>query len=146
MKDDIRQRLMEAVKRDADRRNKAEDEQRQKEKAKERFEVQWDACVQTTILPAIQPVKDILVQHGWSVTSTRDSKVSLTIATYKSDDFSMRASARPHLQFSCDSGARCVRLYAGRSSGIGEPIQLGDLSGEFVQERIVRFVEALTVS
>ena len=145
MKDDVRKRLMEAVKRDADRHNKFENDQREKEEAKERFEVQWDTCVRTTILPAIQPVKDILMEHGWSVTSTRDSKVSLTISTYNADEFSMRGSTRPHLQFSCDSAARCVRLYAGKSSGVGEPIQLGDLSGEFVQERIVRFVETLTM-
>ena len=35
MKDDIRKRLIEAVKRDADRHNKLENEQREKEEAKE---------------------------------------------------------------------------------------------------------------
>ena len=146
MKDDIRKRLTEAVKRDADRQNKLEDDQREREEAKERFELQWGTCVQSTILPAIQPVKDMLEQHGWSVTSIRDSKVSLTVSIYKADAFSMRGSTRPHLQFSCDSGARCVRLYAGKSSGVGEPIRLEDLSGEFVQDRIVRLVETLTMS
>jgi hypothetical protein len=137
---------MEAIKRDADRHTKLEDDERKKEEAKEQFEAQWEACIQTTILPAIEPVRDILKPLGWSLTSTRDSKGPLTISIYEPSAFSLLGSARPHLQFSCDSGARCIRLYAGKSSGVGEPNRLEDITGDFVQEQITRFVEALTAN
>jgi hypothetical protein len=145
MKNDIRKRLTDAIQRDADRHTKLEDDQRKKEEAKEQFEAQWEACVQATILPAIQPVKGILEELDWSVTSTRDSKASLTISIHEPRAFSLHGSTRPHLQFSCDSAARCIRLYAGKSSGVGEPTRLEDISGEFVQEQIARFVETLTI-
>jgi hypothetical protein len=144
MKDDIRIRLMEAIKRDADRHTKLEDDQRRTEEAKEQFEAQWEACIQTIILPAMQPVKEILEPLDWSLTSTRDSKTSLTISIGEPHAFSLHGSSRPHLQFSCDSGARCIRLYAGKSSGIGEPNRLEAITAEFVQEQLARFVEALT--
>ena len=146
MKDNIRSRLMAAIKRDADRHNKLEDTQRKNDEAKEQFEAQWEDCIQTTILPALEPVKDILKALEWSLTSTRDSKASLTISIHEPRAFSLHGSARPHLQFSCDSGARCIRLYAGKSSGVGEPNRLEDVTGDFVQEQIARFVETLTAS
>jgi hypothetical protein len=135
---------MEAVKQDADRHTKLEDDQRRTEEAKEQFEAQWEACLETTILPAIQPVKDILKPLDWSLTATRDSKASLTISIGEPRAFSLHGSAQPHLQFSCDSRARCIRLYAGKSSGVGEPNKLEDITGDFVQEQIARFVETLT--
>src|SRR5579871_6320633 len=130
MKDDIRKRLMEAVNRDADRHTKLEDDQRRKDEAKEQFEAQWEACIQTIILPAIEPVKDILKPLGWSLTSARNSKASLTISIHEPRALSLHGSARPHLQFSCDSAARFIRLYAGKSSGVGEPNRLEDISGD----------------
>jgi hypothetical protein len=141
MKDDIRKRLMEAIKRDADRHTKLEDAQRKTDEAKEQFEAQWEACIQATILPAIEPVKDILKPLGWSLTSTRDSKASLTISIHEPRAFSLHGSSRPHLQFSC-----CIRLYAGKSSGVGVPNRLEDITGDFVQEQLARFVETLTAS
>ena len=96
MKDDIRIRLTDAIKRDADRHARVEDDQRRTEEAKEQFEAQWEACIRTTILPAIQPVKEILEPLDWSLTSTRDSKTSLTISIGEPRAFSLHGSSRPH--------------------------------------------------
>src|SRR5256885_508547 len=146
MKDEIKARFERALALDQAERDDQEALRQQTETKAKSLEAEWSHRVASELLPALGPITQMMTEKGWVFNVTTPAN-GLEISAYRGDMRAAAGSGRPYLKLSVNAASGMISIYQStQSAGRSDPegYKVGEITADFLQERVAQFLEALT--
>jgi len=116
---------------------------------REEFEARWYSARQNIVVPALEQIRDELRRHGWIAEVWTSDAVDqhATLEIFKGSNMvAAGGRTKPRISFSILPHSQSVTIaaYSISQGGGSESKPLGEITGEFVQAKVLEFFERLT--